>query len=139
MTATNGNGKSVILNLAEPGTILGSNAWVTARPYEATFRNSASGSTGHSSVVKFLALLNHHPDISLRASQHLARDCQSAYQVIRSFGLSYSALERLVQLLLEWSTGAAVVNGSIRPKLSWTHEELGSVDRYFERNDHANP
>ena len=63
MTATNGDGKSVILKLAEPGTILGSNAWVTARPYEATFRNSASGSTGHSSVVKFLALLNHDPDI----------------------------------------------------------------------------
>ena len=63
----------------------------------------------------------------MRAAEHLAQDCQSAYEVIRSIGLSHSVSEKLARLLLQWSTDARVVDGSIRLKIALTHEEMAQL------------
>lgn len=127
LTTTNADGKSMILKIAEPGTILGLHACISGKPYEVTLETLQPSQLAFIRRDDFLRFLNQHPDACLRAAQHIARDCQSAYEVIRSIGLSHSVSEKLARLLLQWSTEARVVNGVIRLKLALTHEEMAQL------------
>src|SRR5207248_1787945 len=66
-------------------------------------------------------------DACLQAATQLSQECQSAYDVIRSIGLSHSVSEKMARLLLQWSTDSKVVDGAIRLKLSLTHEEMAQL------------
>jgi CRP/FNR family transcriptional regulator len=127
LTTTNAEGKSMILKIAEPGTILGLHACISGKPYEVTVETLQPAQLAFIRRDDFLRFLNQHPDACLRAAEHLARDCQSAYEVIRSIGLSHSVSEKLARLLLQWSTDARVVDGTIRLKLALTHEEMAQL------------
>ena len=74
----------------------------------------------------FLKFLQTHGDACLKAAQHLSKDCQTAYQQIRSLGLSHSAPERLARLLLEW-TATSVDKTEPKVKLALTHEEIAQI------------
>jgi CRP/FNR family transcriptional regulator, cyclic AMP receptor protein len=127
LTTTNADGKSMILKIAEPGTVLGLHACISGKPYEVTVETLQPAQLAFIRREDFLRLLNQHPDACLRAAEHLARDCQSAYEVIRSIGLSHSVSEKLARLLLQWSSDARVVDGTIRLKLALTHEEMAQL------------
>jgi hypothetical protein len=45
---------------------------------------------------------------------HLSQNVQSAYEVIRSLGLSHSVSEKLAGLLLEWSSDGVQTKDEIR-------------------------
>jgi CRP/FNR family transcriptional regulator, cyclic AMP receptor protein len=127
LTTANADGKSMILKIAEPGTILGLHACISGKPYEVTIETLQPSQLAFIRRDDFLRFLNRHPDACLRAAEHLARDCQSAYDVIRSIGLSHSVSEKLARLLLQWSSDARVVDGTIRLKLALTHEEMAQL------------
>ncbi len=127
LTTTNADGKSMILKIAEPGTILGLHACVGGKLYEVTVETLQPAQLAFIRREDFLRFLNQNPDACLRAAEHLARDCQAAYEVIRSIGLSHSVSEKLARLLLQWSTDARVVDGTIRLKLALTHEEMAQL------------
>ncbi|HXY14490.1 MAG TPA: Crp/Fnr family transcriptional regulator [Terriglobales bacterium] len=127
LTTTNADGKSMILKIAEPGTILGLHACISRKPYEVTVETLQPAQLAFIRREDFLHFLNQHPDACLHAAQHLARDCQSAYEVIRSIGLSHSVSEKLARLLLQWSTDGRVVDGTVRLKLALTHEEMAQL------------
>jgi len=127
LTTTNAEGKSMILKIAEPGAILGLHACLSGNPYEVTVETLQPAQLVFIRRADFLRLMNLHPDACLRAAEHIARDCQSAYELIRSIGLSHSVSEKLARLLLQWSTDARVVDGTIRLKLALTHEEMAQL------------
>jgi CRP/FNR family transcriptional regulator, cyclic AMP receptor protein len=127
LTTTNADGKSMILKIAEPGTVLGLHACISGKSYEVTVETLQPAQLAFIRREDFLRFLNQHPDACLRAAEHLARDCQSAYEVIRSIGLSHSVSEKLARLLLQWSTDARVIDGTIRLKLALTHEEMAQL------------
>lgn len=124
LTITNANGKSLILKIAVPGEILGLHSAMAGRPYEATLETLQPSQFKFVHRNDFLRFMNEHPDAALRAVQQLADGCQSAYQLIRSIGLSHSVSEKLARLLLQASVGGQPTNGGIRTKLSLTHEEI---------------
>jgi CRP/FNR family transcriptional regulator len=74
----------------------------------------------------FLRFLQTHGDACLQAAQHLSKDCQSAYQQIRSLGLSHSVPERLARLLLDWSIGLNPKE-DCKVRLSLTHDEISQI------------
>ena len=127
MMTTSAEGKSLILKIAEPGTILGLHSVVSGKPHEVTVETLQPCQLAFIRREDFLRFLNQHGDACLRAAEHLARDCQSAYDVIRSIGLSHSVSEKLARLLLQWSTDGRVVDGVIRMKLALTHEEMAQL------------
>lgn len=127
MMTTNADGKSLILKIAEPGTILGLHSVISGKPHEVTVETLQPSQLAYVRREDFLRFLNEHGDACLRAAEHLARDCQSAYEVIRSIGLSHSVSEKLARLLLQWSTDGRVVDGVIRMKLALTHEEMAQL------------
>jgi CRP/FNR family cyclic AMP-dependent transcriptional regulator len=127
LSITAADGKALILKIAEPGEVLGLHASVSGKPYE------MSAETLHPSQVSFvrrddfLKFLKDHGEACLQAAEHLSQNCQSAFDQIRSLGLSHSAREKLARVLLEWAASGEETREGIRVKLAMTHEEIAQM------------
>ena len=127
LSTTSRDGKTLILRIAQAGEVLGLHATVSGKPYELTAEALQPCQLDFIRRDDFLRFLQHHSDACLNAAQHLSRNCQSAYEMIRSLGLSHSVAEKLARLLLEWSSDGDVVKEGIRIKVSLTHEEIAQL------------
>lgn len=127
LMTTNSEGKTLILKIAQPGDVLGMHAVVSGRPYEITAETLQPCQLAFIAQDDFLRFLKQNGDACLQAAQQISRDCQSAYDSIRSIGLSHSVTEKMARLLLQWSADGRPANGMIRIKLSLTHEEIAQL------------
>jgi CRP/FNR family transcriptional regulator, cyclic AMP receptor protein len=127
LLTTNSDGKTLIFKIAKPGDILGLNPAISGTPHEITAETLQPAQLAYVSREDFLKFIKEHGDACLQVAQHLGRDCHSAYEVIRSIGLSNSVEEKLARFLVEWSAGAPVTNGGVRVKLALTHEEIAQL------------
>jgi len=127
LLTTNSDGKTLIFKIAKPGDILGLNPAISGTPHEITAETLQPAQLAYVSREDFLKFIKEHGDACLQVAQHLGRDCHSAYEVIRSIGLSNSVEEKLARFLVEWSTGAPVTSGGVRVKLALTHEEIAQL------------
>lgn len=128
LLATNSDGKTLIVKIAQPGEILGVHSAVSGKPHEFTVETLQPSQLAFIRRDDFLRFIKEHGDACLQAAAHLSRDCQSAYEVIRAIGLAHSASEKLARLLLQWSSDGKVVEGGlIRVKLALTHEEIAQL------------
>src|SRR5882757_9682582 len=127
LTTTSREGKTLILRIAQAGEILGLHGTVSGRPYELTAETLQPCQLDFVKREEFLKFLQTHPDACLHAAQHLSQDCQSAYEMIRSLGLSHSVSEKLARLLLEWATDGENTKDGIRIKIALTHEEIAQL------------
>jgi len=127
LSVTASDGKALILKIAEPGEILGLHATVSGQPYE------MSAETLHPCQVNFirrddfLKFLRDNGEACLKAAEHLSANCQTAFDQIRSLGLSHSAREKLARVLLEWAANGEETRDGIRVKLAMTHEEIAQI------------
>ena len=84
-------GKTFIVRMAKPGEVLGLQETITDKPYEFTAETMQPSQLSFVDREDFLRFLREHSDALLHAAQHISRDCQEAYEVVRTIGLSYSA------------------------------------------------
>lgn len=127
LSTTSRDGKTLILRIAQPGEVLGLHATVSGRPYELTAETLQPCQLDFVRRDDFLRFLQNHADACLHAAQHLSQNCQTAYEMIRSLGLSHSVSEKLARLLLEWATDGETTKDGIRIKVSLTHEEIAQL------------
>src|SRR5690349_23696870 len=127
LSTTSRDGKTLILRIAQAGEVLGLHATVSGKPYELTAETLQPSQLNFVRRDDFLHFLNEHGDACLRAAQHLSQNCQSAYEMIRSLGLSHSVTEKLARLLLEWSSDGEQTKDGIRIKVALTHEEMAQL------------
>src|ERR1700751_1924672 len=127
LSTTSRDGKTLILRIAQPGEVLGLHAAVSGKPYELTGETLQPCQLDFIRRDDFLRFLQHHGDACLNAAQHLSQNCQNAYEMIRSLGLSHSVAEKLARLLLEWASDGETTKDGIRIKISLTHEEIAQL------------
>jgi CRP/FNR family transcriptional regulator len=127
LSTTSRDGKTLIVRIAQAGEVLGLHATVSGKPYELTGETLQPCQLDFIRREDFLRFLQHHSDACLNAAQHLSQNCQSAYEMIRSLGLSHSVSEKLARLLLEWAHDGDVTKDGIRIKVSLTHEEIAQL------------
>ena len=127
MSTTNSDGKTMILKIAQAGEILGVHSVITGKPHELTVETLQPSQLAFISRDAYLAFIKEHADACLHAAEHISRDCQSAYGVIRSIGLSHSVSEKLARLLLQFAADGRMSDGVIRVKLTLTHEEIAQL------------
>jgi len=120
-------GKTFILRIAKPGEVLGLHAIVTGKPYEVTVETMQPSLVNFVNREDFLRFLREHGDACLRAAQHISRDCQDAYDVVRSIGLSHSVSGRVAKFLLASATDGRVSRGVVRARLTLTHEDIAQL------------
>jgi CRP/FNR family transcriptional regulator len=127
LTTTSRDGKTLILRIAQAGEVLGLHGTVSGRAHELTAETLQPCQLDFVKRDEFLRYLQSHADACLNAAQHLSQDCQSAYEMIRSLGLSHSVSEKLARLLLEWAGGGEDTKDGIRIKIALTHEEIAQL------------
>lgn len=130
LATSSASGKTIILKLAGPGEVLGLSATVSGKPYEVTVETLEPTQANFISREHFLRFLSAHGEVALRVAQQLSSSYHSAYQEIRSLGLSTSATEKLARLILELARSgghAGDKSGEIRTVLSLTHEEISQM------------
>ena len=122
------DGKTLILQIAEPGEVLGLSATVSGKPYELTAETVGPCQVNFVKREDFLRFLKGHNDACLRVAEQLSAKYNSACRDVRALGLSHSAIEKLAKLLLEWSAKEGqATKAEPRLKLPFTHEEIAQM------------
>jgi CRP/FNR family transcriptional regulator, cyclic AMP receptor protein len=127
LTTTSRDGKTLILRIAQAGEVLGLHGTVSGKPYELTAETLQPSQLDFIKRDDFLKFLQTHADACLNAAHHLSQNCQTAFEMIRSLGLSHSVSEKLARLLLEWASDGEQTKDGIRIKIALTHEEIAQL------------
>ncbi|HVE55891.1 MAG TPA: Crp/Fnr family transcriptional regulator [Pyrinomonadaceae bacterium] len=124
-------GKVIILQIAEAGEVLGLSAVVSDSAYEATAEVLEPCQVSFVRKADFLRFLQQNTDACLSAVRQLSQNYQTAHLQICSLGLSSSVADKLAKLFLGWcnsnGNGNHHGNGSVRMKISYTHEEIAEM------------
>jgi CRP/FNR family cyclic AMP-dependent transcriptional regulator len=128
LSSTSSQGQTLILKIAQPGEVLGLNASVSKTPYQTTAETGQPCQLNFVKQNDFLTFLANHSEANMQVAIHLSRDCQEAYQHLRSF-VKHSATQRIARLMLDWShdheDGRMATGRGI--KVALTHEEIGQI------------
>jgi CRP/FNR family transcriptional regulator, cyclic AMP receptor protein len=128
LSANSRDGKTIILKIAEAGEVLGLSATVSAKPYEITAEALEPCRLNFIARRDFVGFLHKHGEACLRVAKLLSNSYQSAYEEIRSLGLSNSVAQRLAKLLLERSTKeSAGKEPALKVHLPFSHEEIAQM------------
>lgn len=126
-------GKVIILQIAEPGEVLGLSAVVSDSVYEATAEVVEPCQVNFVRKADFLRFLRQNADACLSAVRQLSHNYQTAHLQICSLGLSSSVADKLAKLFLGWCNANGNGNrhengnGTVRLKISYTHEEIAEM------------
>lgn len=127
LTTSSKEGRTLIMKIIEPGEILGASAAILGQPYEVSAETIEPSQLNFIRIVDFMALLEKHPEASLRLAQQLSAKNHDAQREVRSLGLSQTTSEKLARLLLLWATGGEQTTNGLRMKVLLTHEEIGQM------------
>ena len=127
LSITSREGRTLILRIAKPGEVLGLHAVVTGKPYTVAAETMQASKLAFVHAQDFLSFLKAHGDACLQAAQHISRECQDAYNVVRSIGLSRSVHARVAKFLLESVMNRTATNGEERSPLGLTHEDIAQL------------
>ena len=144
-------GKTVITKISEAGDVLGLSAAISNRPYEVTAEMIEPGQANFITRDALLAFMREYGQVAVRVAEQLSRNYYTAYEGIRTLGLSNSPAERFAKLLLGWSIeathgesnhgesnhgesnhgvsnhGGSQNGGPVQVKLTLTHEEIAEI------------
>ena len=120
-----GDGRILILRLAEPGDIVGLPATLSGNRYEVTAAAIGPCCCAFVKREPFLSLMNAHMEICLGVTDQLRKIYCSACYEIRRIGLSHSAVEKLAELLVGWP--ATNGDSPSRIRFPFSHEEVGQM------------
>jgi len=128
LSTSSREGKTIITKISDAGDVLGLNAVVSNRPYEVTAEMMEPGQANFIPRDSLLQFLKDHGEVALRVAEQLSRNYYTAYEEIRTLGLTTSPSEKFAKLLLSWSTArTAQSDGSSQFKLTLTHEEIAEI------------
>jgi len=119
-------GKTIITKICESGDVLGLTATISNRPYEVTAEMIEPGQANFIPRDALLNFLRDNGEVAVRVAEQLSRNYFTAYEEIRTLGLTTSPAEKFAKLLLGWSSGNGQ-NGSAQLKLTLTHEEIAEM------------
>ena len=127
LSTSSREGKTIITKISESGDVLGLNAVISNRPYEVTSEMMEPGQANFIPRDSLLHFLKEFPEVAVRVAQQLSRNYYTAYEEIRTLGLTVSPSEKFAKLLLSWSTKTMQDDGSAQVKLTLTHEEIAEI------------
>ncbi len=126
LSTSSSDGKTIITKISEAGDVLGLNATISNRPYEVTAEMIEPGQANFIPRDSFLRFLREYGEVALRVAEQLSRNYYTAYEEIRTLGLTSSPSEKLAKLLLSWSSESRP-QASEQIKLTLTHEEIAEM------------
>ena len=127
LSTSSTEGKTIITKISEAGDVLGLNATISNRPYEVTVEMMEPGQANFIARDALLQFLREYGEVALRVAEQLSRNYYTAYEEIRTLGLTSSPSEKFAKLLLSWSPNAENATEPAHLKLTLTHEEIAEM------------
>ncbi|MBZ5650503.1 MAG: Crp/Fnr family transcriptional regulator [Acidobacteriia bacterium] len=127
LSTSSSEGKTIILNVARAGDVLGLNATISNRPYELTAEMVEPGQANFITRDALLQFLRENGEIALRVAEQLSRNYYEAFEEVRMLGLASSPSEKLATLLLSWTANAVKSSDPSRITMTLTHEEIAEM------------
>jgi CRP/FNR family transcriptional regulator, cyclic AMP receptor protein len=124
LTVSSSEGKTLILNIAKPGEVLGLMSVLTGKPYEVTAETIHPCQIAYVRREDFLRFLTQYPEVYQGATRQLSTNYLRLCEQLRTVGLATSAPEKLARLLLEWSAESEETKSGTRIHMHLTHEEI---------------
>ena len=127
LTMTGSDAKSLIVRIAEPGEVIGLDCAISGQPFGMT------AEAFDPCVVHFIKrealrkLMRDHHGLCVAIAEQLSNDYRSACVHIRSLGLSRTALEKVVNFLLEWAPKGRETDQGLRVNIPLKHEEIAQI------------
>jgi CRP/FNR family cyclic AMP-dependent transcriptional regulator len=127
LSTCSSEGKTIITRISRAGDVLGLNATISNHPYEVTAEMIEPGQANFISSDALLHFLKDNGEVALRVAQQLSRNYYSAYEEIRTLGITSSVTEKFAKLLLSWYPERRQTNDRAQIKLPFTHEEIAEM------------
>jgi CRP/FNR family transcriptional regulator len=136
LTVSSREGRVLIVNIADPGEILGLHNCITGTPYEMTAQTLQSSRVSFVKREELMWLLRNNPQACVSATERLSRTCHSALSQVGSFQFAHSASEKLARFLLTLSAESASAesscsekdcNAPVRVEMDLTHDEIAQA------------
>jgi CRP/FNR family transcriptional regulator len=127
LSTSSKEGKRIITKLSSPGDVLGLNATMSNRPYEVTAEMVEPGQANFIARDAFVSFLRHHGEVAVRVAEQLSRNYYTAYEEIKTLGLTTSPSEKFAKLLLTWSSESKDAAKSTQLRMTLTHEEIAEM------------
>lgn len=115
-------GKTLILQFAHPGEILGLSASMSGLAYEVSAEALHPSKVAFIRREDFLCFVNRFPEVYQAVTRQLNAQYTRACEQLRTVGLSTNAHEKVARLFLDWSSEEASESGQI--KMALTHEQI---------------
>src|SRR5208337_457089 len=134
LSTSSAEGKTVITKISEAGDVLGLSATISNRPYEVTAEMIEPGQANFITRDALMHFMREYGEVAVRVAEQLSRNYYTAYEGIRTLGLTNSPAERFAKLLLGWSNSSdngsekgSDRNNPLLLKLTLTHEEIAEI------------
>jgi len=128
LTAGSAQGKTMIVRVAGPGSLLGVHAAMSERPYEVTAETLREARVRGISKTEFLGFLRRHKEAQVRVVQCICQEYRYALQDACRIALTDTVAARLGRLLTELAQQIGEWrDGEYRIPLLLTHEEMASM------------
>ena len=124
LSVSSRGGKTLILELARPGEILGLSASMSGIPYEASAEALHPSKIAFIRREDFLRFAARFPEVFTAVSRQLNFQYARACEQLRTVGLSMSAHEKVARLFLNWSAEEPQTSGAAQIKVPLTHEQI---------------
>src|SRR5215831_4027033 len=111
LSTSSSEGKTLITKISNAGDVLGLNAAISNHPYEVTAEMIEPGQANFIPRDALLQFLKQHGEVALRVAEQLSRNYYTAYEEIRTLGLTTSPAEKFAKLLLSWYPEKPQTNG----------------------------
>jgi CRP/FNR family cyclic AMP-dependent transcriptional regulator len=127
LSTSSSEGKTLITKISEEGDVLGLNATISNRPYEVTAEMIEPGQANFIPRDALLQFLREHGEVAVRVAEQLSQNYYTAYEEVRTLGLTSSPAEKLAKLLLSWYPDKEKSDGKAQIKMTLTHEEIAEM------------
>ena len=127
LSTSSKEGKTLITKISQPGDVLGLNAAISNHAYEVTAEMIEPGQANFIPREALLQFLKEYGEVALRVAEQLSQNYYTAYQEIRTLGLTTSPAEKFAKLLLSWCPADSESQRQAHLKVTLTHEEIGEM------------
>ncbi len=125
LSMNSGDGRRLIVRIAEPGEILGLASAVSGSAYNITAEAQFPCMFSSIDRAGFLDYLVRYPTACLNVARQLSLDDKRTFEQLRTLGLTLTAHAKLARLLLDWCLEGEPTERGTRVRCWFTHGEIG--------------
>lgn len=124
LSVSSKSGKTLILQLARPGEILGLSSTMSGIPYEVSAETLYPSQVSFIRREDFISFIGRYPEAYQAVIRQLNSQYASACEQLRTVGLSTNAHEKIARLFLHWSSDEKQTAQQTKIKMPLTHEQI---------------